>query len=237
MWVAAVLIPIQIAVGNLHGVNAYEHQPAKLEAMEGVWDTQRGVPSVLFALPDEATQSNRYEVAIPKLASLYLGHSFDAEVQGLKDFPGEHPSVAPAFFAFRIMVGVVGLMLLVSWAALWQMRRRGRPGPWTARALVAMPFSGLVALVAGWYITEIGRQPWLVHVVLKTADAASAVPAGDIQTTLVMYLLLYAVLLVSFISVLFHLADKARVDPQAKDMNPRADPFRAGNEAREGGHA
>ena len=233
VWLAAVLIPVQILVGDLHGVNTYEHQPAKLAAMEGVWETQRGAPSVLFALPDAEAQTNRYEIAIPKLASLYLGHSFDAEVRGLKDFPGEHPPVAPVFFAFRLMVGVGGLMLLVSWLAAWQLRRRGEPGPRVSLALVAMTFSGWVALIAGWYVTEIGRQPWLVTGILKTAEAVASpaiVSAGDVQLTLAMYLLLYAVLLVSFVTVLFHLAGKARVSDEAKEMNPTADPFRAEDE-------
>ena len=233
VWLAAVLIPIQIVVGDLHGVNTYEHQPAKLAAIEAVWETQRGAPAVLFALPDAQTQTNRYEIAIPKLASLYLGHSFDAEVRGLNEFPDAHPPVAPVFFAFRLMVGVGGLMLLVSWVAAWQLHRRDEPGPWVSRALVAMSFSGWVALIAGWYVTEIGRQPWLVTGVLKTADAVAPptiVAASDIQLTLTMYLLLYAVLLVSFISVLFHLAGKARVSDEPKNMNPTADPFRAEGE-------
>ena len=154
-------------------------------------------------------------------------------MRGLNEFPDAHPPVAPVFFAFRLMVGVGGLMLLVSWVAAWQLHRRDEPGPWVSRALVAMSFSGWVALIAGWYVTEIGRQPWLVTGVLKTADAVAPptiVAASDIQLTLTMYLLLYAVLLVSFISVLFHLAGKARVSDEPKNMNPTADPFRAEGE-------
>ncbi|ANQ84959.1 cyanide insensitive terminal oxidase subunit I [Azoarcus olearius] len=225
---AATLIPLQIVVGDLHGLNTFHHQPAKLAAMEGIWETQRGAAAVLFGLPDEAAQRNRYEVAIPGLASLYLGHSWDAEIRGLKDFPGAHPPVAPVFWAFRIMVGVGLLMLAVSWYALWDMRRRGEPGPLASRALVLMTFSGWVALVAGWYVTEIGRQPWLVYGVLSTAEAASTVPAGRIGLTLAMYLTLYAALLTAFISVVFHLARKAGEGERAKDMNPVNDPFRAG---------
>lgn len=223
---AALLIPLQILVGDLHGLNTFHHQPAKLAAMEGIWETQRGAAAVLFGLPDEARQRNRYEVAIPGLASLYLGHSLDAEVRGLKDFPGEHPPVAPVFWSFRIMVGVGMLMLVVSWTAFWQLRRRGMPGEPTLRALVAMSFSGWVALIAGWCVTEIGRQPWLVTGVLATADAVTAVPPARIGLTLAMYLVLYAVLLTAFISVLFHLARKAGEGGQAKRLNPATDPFR-----------
>jgi cytochrome bd ubiquinol oxidase subunit I len=218
------LIPLQIVVGDLHGLNTYHHQPAKLAAMEAIWETQRGAPAVLFALPDSELQDNRMEISIPRLASLYLGHSLDAEVRGLKDFAGNHPPVAPVFWAFRTMVGVGLLMLAVSWTAWWQLRRRGQPGARVLAALVAMTFSGWVALVAGWFVTEIGRQPWLVQGVLSTARAASSTPAPRIALTLTMYLVLYAVLLVAFISVLFHLADKAGHTPPAKDAIPVATP-------------
>ena len=208
LYVAALLIPVQIWVGDMHGLNTLQHQPAKLAAMEGIWETQKGAPAVLFALPDQATQSNRYEVAIPKLASLYLTHDWDGEIKGLKDFGPDHPPVAPVFWAFRTMVGVGLLMLAVSWLGVWQVRKRGLQ-PWLARVLVGMTFSGWVALLAGWYVTEIGRQPWLVQGVLKTAQAASQVPAHNIAFTLAMYLVLYAVLLVAYVSVVFYLARKA----------------------------
>jgi cytochrome d ubiquinol oxidase subunit I len=208
LYVATLLIPLQIVVGDLHGLNTLKHQPAKLAAMEGIWETQKGAPAVLFALPDPATQSNRYEVAIPKLASFYLTHDWEGEIKGLKDFGKDHPPVAPVFWAFRTMVGVGLLMLAVSWLGVWQLRKHGLQ-PWLARVLVGMTFSGWVALLAGWYVTEIGRQPWLVYGVLKTAQAASQVPAHNIAFTLAMYLVLYAVLLVAYVSVVFYLARKA----------------------------
>jgi cytochrome d ubiquinol oxidase subunit I len=208
LYVAAALIPIQIIVGDLHGLNTLQHQPAKIAAMEGIWETQKGAPAVLFAWPDKATQTNKYEIAIPKLASLYLTHDIDGEVQGIKAFGDKHPPVAPVFWAFRIMVGVGMLMLAVSWLGSWQVRK-GALSTWLLRVLVSMTFAGWVALIAGWYVTEIGRQPWLVQGVLTAAQAASAVPASNIAFTLVMYLILYAVLLVSYVSVLFYLARKA----------------------------
>jgi cytochrome d ubiquinol oxidase subunit I len=209
VMVAAVLIPVQIMVGDLHGLNTLHHQPAKLAAMEGIWETQRGVPAVLFAIPDQATQSNRYEVAIPKLASLYLTHDWNGEVQGIKSFGDKHPPVGPVFWAFRIMVGVGLLMWAVSWFASYELKFKKTLSRRTAMVLVAMTFAGWVALVSGWYVTEIGRQPWLVYGVLTTAQAASTVPARNIALSLTMYLTLYAALLSAYVSVVFYLAKKA----------------------------
>ena len=207
--VAAVLIPVQIVVGDLHGLNTLKYQPAKLAAMEGIWETQQGVPAVLFAIPDKATQSNHYEIAIPKLASFYLTHDWNGEVKGIKEFGDQHPPVGPVFWAFRIMVGVGLLMLAVSWFASYELKFKNALSKRTAMVLVAMTFAGWVALVSGWYVTEIGRQPWLVHGVLTTAQAASQVPSGNIALSLAMYLTLYAALLSAYVSVVFYLAKKA----------------------------
>ena len=208
VYAAAFLIPLQIAVGDQHGVNTLHYQPAKIAAMEAIWDTQKGAPAVLFAVPDKDTQTNRFEIAIPKLASLYLTHAWDGEVRGIKDFGAQHPPVAPVFWAFRIMVGMGMLMLAVSWLGSWQLRKSALQ-PWMAKVLVGMTFAGWVALVAGWYTTEIGRQPWLVQGVLTAAQAASKVPASNIAFTLAMYLSTYAMLLSAYVSVVFHLARKA----------------------------
>ncbi len=218
VMVAAVLIPVQILVGDMHGLNTLKHQPAKLAAMEGIWETQQGVPAVLFAIPDQATQSNKYEIAIPKLASFYLTHDWNGEVKGIKDF-AEHPPVGPVFWAFRIMVGVGLLMLAVSWFASYELKFKNTLSKRTAMVLVAMTFAGWVALVAGWYVTEIGRQPWLVHGVLTTAQAASQVPAGNIALSLAMYLTLYAALLSAYVSVVFYLAKKATVGSEEPRLN------------------
>jgi cytochrome bd ubiquinol oxidase subunit I len=208
VWLAAVLIPVQIIAGDLHGLNTLHHEPAKLAAMEGLWKTQAAAPAVLFALPDETSRSNHYEIAIPALASIYLTHQRDGVVQGLDDFKNEHPPVAPVFWAFRIMVGMGLLMLAVSWAAVF-LTRHGRKAPsWLLRTLTAMSFSGWVAVIAGWYVTEVGRQPWLVHGVLRTADAASDVSAPLIAMSLSLYLVLYVGLTIAFISVVFYLARK-----------------------------
>jgi cytochrome bd ubiquinol oxidase subunit I len=209
VWMAAVLIPVQIFVGDLHGLNTFEHQPAKVAAMEGIWQTERGAALRLFAIPDETARTNHFEIKLPKLASLILTHQADGEIRGLDAFKDEHPPVAPLFFAFRIMVGLGVLMLAVSWWAAWQLRGGGEPSAGLARALLAMTFSGWVAVVAGWYVTEIGRQPWLVQGVLTTAEAASTVPGTMIAFTLALYLTLYVALILAYISVVFYLARKA----------------------------
>jgi cytochrome bd ubiquinol oxidase subunit I len=205
---AALLIPVQIIVGDFHGLNTLQHQPAKVAAMEGAWKTERGVPLLLFAWPDEAQRRNHFEIGIPRGASLILRHDPEGEIQGLDDFPDAHPPVKPVFFGFRVMVGTGLLMLASSWLGLWFLRGgRNPPRPWL-RGMVAMTFAGWVATLAGWYVTEIGRQPWLVQGVLRTADAATskAVPIG---ISLGLYLSLYVVLIVAYISVLFYLARSA----------------------------
>ena len=205
----AALIPVQIFVGDLHGLNTLEHQPQKVAAMEANWETGSNVPLLLFALPDEEARTNHLEIGIPNGASLILTHDPDGVVPGLNDFEGEHPPVAPVFFAFRIMVGVGLLMLAVSWLGALQLWRRGEPGRWLARGLVAMTFAGWVATLAGWYTTEIGRQPWLVDGVLRTADAVGPVSAPMVGSTLILYLAVYVVLLAAYVGTLFYLARRA----------------------------
>lgn len=209
VWVAAGLIPVQIFVGDLHGLNTLEHQPAKVAAMEGNWQTRPHVPLVLFAIPDEEARTNHFEIGIPSGASVILKHDPAGVVPGLDDFKGAHPPVAPVFYAFRVMIGVGLLMLLVSWVAAGFLVRRGALPAWMLRVQLAMTFSGWVATLAGWYVTEIGRQPWLVSGVLTTAEAASAVPAAMVGTTLAAWLLIYAGLIVAYVTTLFHLARKA----------------------------
>ena len=209
VWVAAILIPLQIIAGDLHGLNTLEHQPAKVAAMEGLWEDTEGADLLLFAWPDEDKRENRFELAIPKGASLILTHDPNGLVRGLNSFEGEHPRVKPVFFSFRIMIGVGLLMLAVAWTAIWVMRREREAPPWLARVLVGMTFSGWVATVAGWYVSETGRQPWLVHGILKTADAVGPVTAGPILVSLLTYLVLYVSLLIAYVSVVFYLAAQA----------------------------
>lgn len=209
VFVAAALIPVQIFIGDLHGLNTLEHQPAKVAAMEGVWETERGAPALAFAIPNETERRNDYAIGIPKLASFILTLDMNGEIKGLNEFEGKHPPVAPVFWGFRVMVGTGMLMLAVSWLSAWQLRKYGTPKAWLIRILVAMSFSGWVATLAGWYVTEIGRQPYLVHGVLLTSDAASTTAAPIIGLSLGLYLALYLVLIISYISVLFYLARHA----------------------------
>lgn len=216
---AALLIPLQILAGDMHGLNTLEHQPQKVAAMEANWQTGGRVPLVLFAVPDQTARTNHFELAIPGGASLILKHDLDGEVPGLNDYVGEHPPVAPVFYAFRVMVGVGMLMLLVSWWCAWGWWRQGALSLWRALALVAMTFSGWVATLAGWYVTEIGRQPYLVQGVLRTADAVSAVPAPWIATSLAGYLIVYVALIVAYIGVIFYLAGKGiDADPSPQGL-------------------
>jgi len=212
VFLGATLIPIQIFVGDMHGLNTLEHQPQKIAAMEANWETRGNVPLVLFAWPDEEARENRYEIAVPGGASLILRHHVDGVVPGLNDFEGNHPPVAPVFFSFRVMVGVGVLMLLLSWTAAFFLWRRDTLPRAVALAYAPMAFSGWVATLAGWYTTEIGRQPWLVTGVLRTADAVGPVPATHVGFTLTVYVLLYIVLMVVYLGVLTYLAVKAARD-------------------------
>jgi len=209
VYMGALLIPVQIVLGDLHGLNTLKHQPAKIAAIEAIWETERGVPLVLFGLPDEEARTTHMAVEIPKLASIILTHDVDGELKGLNEFEGMHPPVAPVFWAFRVMVGIGMAMLVVGVWGAWVLKRRREPTPWLSRTLVLMAFSGWGAVLAGWYTTEIGRQPWLVQGVLTTAEAASSVPGPMIALTLAGYLATYAVLLVAYISVVFYMARKA----------------------------
>ncbi len=211
LTLAAVLIPRQIAVGDMHGLNTLEQQPQKIAAMEGVWQTERDAPLLLFARPDEKTRSNHFEIGIPNGASWILRHDAQGEIQRLDDFTGAHPPAAPLFFGFRTMVGTGMLMLATSWLGLWLYKRNG----WRAQALarpllwlfVAMSFSGWVATVAGWYVTEIGRQPFIVFGLVKTAEVISTTPAAHISLTLALYVTLYLALIVACIAVLKYMAE------------------------------
>jgi cytochrome d ubiquinol oxidase subunit I len=212
LTLAAVLVPVQIVVGDMHGLNTLKHQPAKIAAMEGVWETARGVPLLLFAIPDAESRSNRFEIAVPKGASLILTHEADGEIRGLNDFAGAHPPPLPMFFAFRIMVGMGMLMLATSWLGWWLYRRARWQPARLPRALLwlfaAMTFSGWVATVAGWYVTEIGRQPYIVYGLVRTADVVSKVPSAMIGLTLALYITLYLALIVAYVAVLKYMAEK-----------------------------
>ena len=200
MWIAIILTPLQIFLGDLHGRNSLAYQPVKVAAMEGDWETQRGQPLVLFAWPDMAAQRNLYEVAIPKLGSLILTHSWDGMVTGIKSVPpNEQPPVPFVFFAFRLMVGLGVVMFLIALGGL-VLRLMGRlyDTRWFAGlAAFSSPFPFL-AILSGWTVTEVGRQPYIVYGHLRTADAVSPLPPSAVATSLSLFFVAYSVLLAAF---------------------------------------
>jgi cytochrome d ubiquinol oxidase subunit I len=220
---AAVAIPLQIVAGDMHGLNTLHHQPAKIAAIEGIWHTEKSAPLTLVGWPNEKEQRTDFAIQVPKLASLILAHDIDATLKGLDEFPNAHPPVAPVFWSFRVMVGVGVLMLLVSWWSAWRLRRSRAEVPRPVLyALTAMTFSGWVSTLAGWYVTEIGRQPFLVYGVLRTADLVGEHPAGMVLSTLIAYLTLYAFLLVSYILVLMYMTSRPAEPTPQTPFSPKA---------------
>jgi cytochrome bd ubiquinol oxidase subunit I len=201
---AAVLVPLQIFVGDQHGLNTLEHQPAKVAAIEALWRTERAAPLTLFAVIDEKAKENRYAIVVPKAASLILTHSLDGEIEGLEAFGADHPPVMPVFLAFRVMVGVGFAMLFVSWLGSLVLRK-AMPR-WLLWTFVLFTFSGWLAVLAGWIVTEVGRQPWLVTGILRTADAVGAAGPAHLGASLTAYVLTYLALLIAYVVTLFHMA-------------------------------
>ncbi|MBU3023643.1 cytochrome ubiquinol oxidase subunit I [Aestuariibacter sp. A3R04] len=208
-YTAAVLIPLQILAGDMHGLNTLEHQPQKVAAMEGVWHTEQGAPLLLFAIPDEEAKTNHFEVGIPNMASFILTHDMDGEIKGLNEFEGEHPPVAPVFYAFRVMVGMGVLMLAAAWTGAYYLYRRHSLPSWLTKVFIAMSFSGWIATLAGWYVTEVGRQPYLVSGVLMTRDAVTGLPPANIALSFTLYAVIYSVLLVAYMGTLTLMCRKA----------------------------
>lgn len=206
---AMILTPLQAFVGDLHGLNTFKHQPQKVAAMEGVWQTEKGAPLLLFAIPDEKERTNHFEIAIPKMASFILTHDVNGEIKGLDEFKGDHPPVAPVFFSFRVMVGLGLLMILVAYMAGIHVYRKKQFKPWMLKVLVGMSFSGWIATLAGWYVTEIGRQPYLVSGVLRVEDAATDIAPANVGISLIMYLVVYGGLLTAYLHTVFVMARRA----------------------------
>jgi len=203
---ASVMIPLQIWIGDQHGLNTLEYQPAKIAAIEALWHSERGAPLVLFAIPNAEMRRNDYAIELPYGASLILKHDAQARIEGLDKFRPDHPPVAPVFFAFRIMVGLGVLMLAVAWYGAWATRKRQVPSPWLLWVLSAFTFAGWAATLCGWIVTEVGRQPWLVTGVLRTADAVGEVAGAALGASITAYILTYATLFIAYMVVLTHLA-------------------------------
>ncbi len=195
LGMVAVLAPLQLLIGDLHGLNTAKHQPAKLAAIEAHWDGSKPAPFVFFAWPDQTAERNRYEVAVPGLGSFLITHDRGGLFPGLTDFPrDERPPVAPVFFAFRAMVAI-GLVMIATGlvgAFLWW---RGRlfSTRWYLRAIAPLWPLGFIAILTGWIVTETGRQPWIATGILRTADAISPVASGSVAVTLVTFIGVYSV--------------------------------------------
>jgi cytochrome d ubiquinol oxidase subunit I len=218
----AILAPLQIVMGDLHGLQVQRHQPMKIAAMEGLWETTAGAPLLVFAWPDMAAERNHFEIAIPKLASLILQHDPEGTVLGLKEVaPADRPPVPLVFFSFRIMVGLGfwflflgGLGLLLRWRGMLYSNR-----PYALLCMASAPL-GFVATLAGWIVTETGRQPWIVQGLMRTSEAVSAVPARAILTTLSLFVAVYGTLLLAY---LYYLSKLIRQGPDAAATQPGHD--------------
>jgi cytochrome d ubiquinol oxidase subunit I len=193
MWMAALLAPVQIIAGDLHGLNTLEHQPAKIAAMEGHFESGRGQPMILLGWPDMAAETTRYAIEVPKLGSLILRHDWNGEVKGLKAWPPQdRPNALILFWSFRTMVGVGLLMVLTGLWSLWlRWRRRLYDNAWMLRTAVLMGPAGFVAVLAGWITTEVGRQPFTVYGLLRTAQSVAPIDAQAVAASLVAFILVY----------------------------------------------
>lgn len=222
------LAPLQLIVGDLHGLNVAKYQPAKLAALEAHWNTGRNVPLILFAWPDVKAEENRYELAVPNLGSLILTHEWDGEIKGLKDFkPDDRPNPVIPFFAFRIMVGIGMIMIAVGFigAILW-LTGRLWTSRWFLRALTFVAPLGFVAVISGWFVAEVGRQPWTVYGILRTADSVSPVPGGKVLISILLFVLVYGVI---FGAGLYYIGKLVQRGPDATPPVPEkgeADPSR-----------
>jgi len=212
MWMLLIVAPLQILVGDAHGLNTLAHQPAKIAAMEGHWRNVpgEGVPLILFGLPDMAAETTRYAIEIPRLGSLILTHSLDGQFPGLSEFPAaDRPNATIVFWSFRIMVGLGMLMLLLGLWAIWA---RWRKRLYNSRPLLRLALwmgpSGLIAILAGWFTTEIGRQPWVVYGVMRTEHAVSNHSALALSTTLILFLVIYVIVFGTGVSYMLRLVGR-----------------------------
>jgi cytochrome d ubiquinol oxidase subunit I len=212
------LAPLQAFIGDLHGLNTAEHQPAKVAAIEAHWDGSKPAALVLFALPNEREERNDFEISIPKIASFLITHDADGLFRGLKDFkPEERPPVAMPFFAFRLMVGLGVLMIAIGvvGAFLW-IRGQLFATHWYLSAVQHSWPLGFVAILAGWYVTETGRQPWIATGILRTADAVSPVAFGAVLFTLILFVLVYSAVFSMGVYYINRLIEKGPAGAAAK---------------------
>jgi cytochrome d ubiquinol oxidase subunit I len=234
LGMVAILAPLQVLIGDQHGLNTLKHQPAKVAAIESHWDGTKPGDLVLFAIPNETEEKNDYEISIPYGASWILTHSTDGLFPGLKQFPpSERPPVLPVFLSFRVMVGMGVLMLLIGFVGAW-LWFRGRlfDTRWYLQYVqYAWPL-GFIAILAGWYTTEVGRQPWIAQGILRTADAASPVGFYTLLFGLVLFVIVYGIVFamgIYYINRLIEYGPKGAAAEPAEGMPSR--PLVAAEEA------
>jgi cytochrome d ubiquinol oxidase subunit I len=241
MWMIAATAPVQIVAGDFHGINTLEHQPAKIAALEGHWETERGAGLILFGWPDMQAEETRWKVEIPRLGSLILTHDWNGELRGLKDWPAdERPNSTLIFWSFRVMVGLGFLMLGIGLASLWlRLRRRLFDATLMHRAALLMGPAGFVAILAGWITTEAGRQPYVVYGLMRTVDGVSELTPEMVGTTLALFAVVYFIL---FGVAIYYMLKLMRTGPtrpaQPGDDNAARTPARpisAADQSLEGG--
>jgi cytochrome d ubiquinol oxidase subunit I len=219
LWMVLILAPIQAIVGDAHGLNTREYQPAKIAAIEGLWDSEEGGAALnLFGIPDMESETTKYAVSVPHLGSLILTHSWDGEIQGLKSFPKEdRPNSTVVFWSFRLMVGL-GMAMIVFAAVAWTLRRRGKlfEAKWFQRIAIGMGPTGFLSLLAGWVTTEVGRQPWIVYGVKRTAEAVSPLTAQQVGVSLMAFVVVYFLVFGTGIYYLFKLMRMGPALPSAR---------------------
>ncbi|MBV8522294.1 MAG: cytochrome ubiquinol oxidase subunit I [Acetobacteraceae bacterium] len=219
MWMAALVAPLQLIAGDQHGLNTLEHQPAKIAALEGDWRSVPGQPLILFGWPNMATETTDYEIAIPHLGALVLTHTWNGSIKGLGEFPPEDRPYSPlVFYAFRIMVGLAFLMAGMGLVGLWQ-RWRGRlyTSVPLKRFMVAMGPAGFIALLSGWVVTEVGRQPFTVYGHLRTVDSVSPVGLPGVATSLAGFAIVYLIVFGAGFLFIFRLMRRA---PTVGELGP-----------------
>ncbi|NIZ03256.1 cytochrome ubiquinol oxidase subunit I [Thalassospira lucentensis] len=227
MWMVAIVAPIQIIAGDMHGLNTLEHQPAKVAAMEGHFETQNGAPLILFGWPDMDAQVTKYALEIPKLGSLVLTHDWDGKITGLNDFaPEDRPNSTILFWTFRVMVGIGILMALLGFASLFGRWRKSLYScTWLHRFALVMGPSGFIAILAGWFTTEIGRQPWVIYGVMRTSEAGSPISMTMIAGSLAAFVAVYAIVFGVGTAYIFRAMAK---DPRFAH-SPKGEVLRAGS--------
>lgn len=230
LWLLLFAAPAQAIIGDAHGVNTLEYQPSKIAAIEGIWHTESSVPLLLFAVPDQANQTNHFEVSIPKLASLILTHDPDGTLQGLNEIPREQqPPVWIVFYSFRIMVGLGVLMIAFAIAGLL-LRRGGRlyHNRVFLQGLRLMVISPFIAVTAGWFVTETGRAPWLIYGVMTQAEGVTPSLTGWMAlTTLIGYILVYAVVFIAGVYYLTRVIRQGLIDGDVDDVERAMRPMSA----------